>query len=219
MALHEFNGEVVLKRILVVCLITLISACSSSDNGSSEPIDSFEYEGDWGRAFLLYDDRGQATCIKEIVSITETTWKVYQFLYLDEGCESFLSQVEFEGDITAETDEVVDGLSVKRLLVENIDWVWMGSIEPFLIIPNSPDKAGSDALFAISKAILWDTFKVEAFELNLFQDGDSFFSNIFTAYILANLPSLVVDDNSINLDAGYIKIESIDKAEVEKLEP
>ncbi len=210
-----------LKRILVVCLISLISACGSSDDGNSESVENFEYEGDWGRAFLLYDDEGQARCTKEIVSITETTWKVYQLQYLDEACELFWSQNEFEGSITAETDEVVDGLPVKRLLIENIDWVWMGILEPFFASPSSPNYVGDDyALFIIGKAIFWDTFKGKTFELSLFQDGDSFFSNMYvTSNNLNAALFLVADSNSIIFDSAYIKVDSIDKEQVDKLQP
>ncbi len=208
------------KNILVVCLISLISACGSSDDESSESIDSFEYEGDWGRSFLLYQNEGQAFCFKEIVSITETTWNLYRFVYLDEGCEQFLSQMEFEGSIVAETDEVADGLPVKRLFIENIDWLGWGLIEPFHVTPSSPDQAGSVEYFEIGKAKLWDTFKVESFELNLFQDGNTFFSNIYG--ISSDLDSVLfspVDSSSIILDSGYIKVTSIDKEQVDKLQP
>lgn len=153
------------KKILIVFLISLISACNLPNDESSESIDSFEYEGDWGRSFLLYSDTGDIICSKEIVSITEATWKLYRFIYLDEDCEQFLSQLEFEGNIVAETDEVVDGLSVKRLLIENIDWVWWGLFEPFDVIPDRPDQAGSDVYFEIAKVILWDDSKMKSFAI------------------------------------------------------
>ena len=204
-----------LKRILVVCLISLISACGSSNKEDTVDTNSFEYKGNWGRAFLLYDEDGQASCTKEITTITEDTWKLFQFIYSDEACETFYLQMEFVGDIATENSDVVDGLAVKKMYIENVDWVAMGVIEPFYEPPNDQDK---DIIFAISKGILWDGFKVETFELNLFQDGELFFSNIFTAFLLSNTPSLVVDGNSINLDSGYIKIESITKEQVDKLE-
>ena len=206
------------KKILIVCLISLISACNLPNDESSESIDSFEYEGDWGRSFLLYSDTGDVFCSKEIVSITKTTWKLYRFTYLGDSCEQFLSQLEFEGNIVAETDEVVDGLSVKRLLIENIDWVWWGLFEPFDIIPERPDQTGSDVYFEIAKVIFWDDSKMKSFEFDLFQDGDSFFSNI---YGITDDPDSIgfplVDSNSIILDSGYIKVMSIDKEQVDKL--
>lgn len=206
------------KKILIVCLILLISACDLSNDESSKPIASFEYEGDWGRSYLLYSDEGHVFCIKEIVSITETSWKLYRFTYLDESCEQFLSQLEFEGNIVAETDEVVGGLSVKRLLIENIDWVWWDLVEPFYVFPSSPDQAGSDVYFEMGKAMFWDDLKVESFELDLFQDGDSFFSNI---YVISNDRDSALfpvrHSNSIILDSGYIKVTSIDKEQVNKL--
>tara|TARA_B110001454_G_C12687645_1_gene420896 strand:- start:615 stop:794 length:180 start_codon:yes stop_codon:yes gene_type:complete len=59
---------------------------------------------------------------------------------------------------------------------------------------------------------------MKSFEFDLFQDGDSFFSNI---YGITDDPDSIgfplVDSNSIILDSGYIKVMSIDKEQVDKL--
>ena len=59
---------------------------------------------------------------------------------------------------------------------------------------------------------------MKSFEFDLFQDGDSFFSNI---YGITDDPDSIgfslVGSNSIILDSGYIKVMSIDKEQVDKL--
>lgn len=198
----------------MVFILVLISACGASNDEGADA-ENFKYNGNWGRAFLLFDDKGQAICIKEIVSLTEVTWKIYQFLYLDENCDSFSIRVEFSGTLEKVTGEVVDGLPVERLLIENIDWTWMASIGLFL----SEDSIEFyELFFAIIKGMQWEEFKVETFEFDLFEDDEILFSNTFTAYILYFFPSLSVNGRLINLESNYIEIESVTKESVDKIE-
>jgi len=209
----------VFKRIFICIIFPLVAGCGSSDKGEVQNDYNFQYEGLWGRAFLVYDDQSIAKCVKEVVSIVESKWELYQLVYLDDVCETLLGQFDFEGNIVGvEETSSVNGLPIKKLTIEDVDWVAMGVLEPFYVLPENPNAPSSDIIFAIAKGIHWDNFKPDGFEFNLFHDG-SLYSNIFTANLLYQYPSLDIDGDSIKIDSPYTKIDSLTKEQVDTLLP